>query len=87
MTSQRSLPRIFDSRLKNPRSAPATSRSRTPKNNSGVPGRPSYSLTQQQLRALIDVGFNVGQIAEMRQVSKSTIERRLVEFGISTRSY
>ena len=65
----------------------STSRSRTPKNNSGVPGRPSYSLTQQQLRALIDVGFNVGQIAEMLQVSKSTIERRLMEFGISTRSY
>ena len=62
-------------------------RSRVPKNISGVSGRPSYSLTQYQLQALVDVGFNVGQIAELLQVSKSTIERRLVEFGISTRSY
>ena len=63
------------------------SRSRIPLNISGIPGRPSYSLTQCQLQALIDVGFNVGEIAELLQVSKSTIERRLSQFGISSRSY
>lgn len=65
----------------------STSRSRTPKIFSGTPGRPSYSLRQDQLLALVDVGFNVSQIAELLQVSKRTIERRFVEFDISTRSY
>ena len=63
------------------------SRSRTTRIFSGAPGRPSYDVAQDQLQALIDVGFNVGQIAELLQVSKRTIERRLAEYGISTRSY
>ena len=58
------------------------SRSRTTRIFSGAPGRPSYDVAQDQLQALIDVGFNVGQIAELLQVSKRTIERRLAEYGI-----
>ena len=63
------------------------SHSRTPRVFSGTWGRPSYDLRQDQLQALLDVGFNVGQIAELLQVSKRTIERRLQEYGISARSY
>lgn len=63
------------------------SHSRTPRIFSGIPGRPSYDLIANQLQALLEVGFNVGQIADLLQVSKRTIERRLAEYGITARSF
>ena len=53
----------------------------------GAVGRPSYDISKEQLEALLDVGFNVGQIAEMLQVGKRTIERRMSQFRVSARSF
>ena len=54
----------------------------------GAAGHPSYDISKEQLEALLDVGFNVGQIAEMLQVGKRTIiERRMSQFGVSARSF
>ena len=61
--------------------------SRTPMVFTGAAGRPSYDISKEQLEALLDVGFNVGQIAEMLQVGKKTIERRMSQFGVSARSF
>lgn len=63
------------------------SHSRTPRIFSGIPGRPSYDLTANQLQAHVDMGFNVGQIAELLQVLKRTIERCLTEYCISAISF
>ena len=65
----------------------AKSRSRTPRLFSGVRGRPSYGVAQQQIESLLDVGFKVGEIADLLQVSKRTIERRMTGFGLSARSF
>ena len=61
--------------------------SRTPMVFTGAVGRPSYDISKEQLEALLDVGFNVGQIAGMLQVGKRTIERRMSQFGVSARSF
>ena len=61
--------------------------SQTPMVFTGTVGRPSYDISKEQLEALLDVGFNVGQIAEMLQVGKRTIERRISQFGVSARSF
>ena len=61
--------------------------SRTPKVLTGTAGRPSYDISKEQLEALLDVGFNVGQIAELLQVGKRTIERRISRFGVSARPF
>ncbi|XP_028412583.1 uncharacterized protein LOC114535478 [Dendronephthya gigantea] len=49
----------------------------------GLPGRPAYKITKEQLLFLVSSGFNVPQISAMLNVGKRTIERRLHEFGIS----
>ena len=60
--------------------------SRAPMVFTGAVKRP-YDISKEQLGALLDVGFNVGQIAEMLQVGKRTIERRMSQFGVSARSF
>lgn len=61
--------------------------SRTPKVFTGTAGRPSYDISREQLEGLLGIGFNVSQIAEILQVGKRTIERRVSHFGISARSF
>ena len=60
---------------------------RTPLVNTGIPRRPSYEISKDQLQSLIDLRFTVPQISELLHVSKRTIERRLAEYGISARSF
>ena len=60
---------------------------RTPRVNTGMPGRPSYEISKDQLQSLIDLRFTVPQISELLHVSKMTIERRLAEYVISARSF
>ena len=60
---------------------------RTPRVNTGIPGRPSYEISKDQLHSLIDLRFTVPQISELLDVSKGTFERRLTEYGISARSF
>ena len=61
--------------------------SRTPKVLTGTAGRPSYNIPKEQLEVLLDVGFNIGEIAELFQVGKTTIERRISKFGVSARPF
>ena len=49
----------------------------------GLPGRPAYKITKDQLLFLVSSGFNVPQISSLLNVGKRTIERRLHEFHIS----
>ena len=49
----------------------------------GLPGRPAYKITKEQLLFLVSSGFNVPQISSLLNVGKRTIERRLHEFQIS----
>ena len=60
---------------------------RTLRVNTGIPRRPSYEISKDQLQSLIDLRFTVPQISELLHVSKRTIERRLAEYGISARSF
>jgi hypothetical protein len=53
----------------------------------GTAGCLSYDISKEELEALLDVGFNVGQIAEMLQVGKRTTERRISQFGVLARSF
>ena len=55
--------------------------------NSSRPGRPSYEISADQLQSLIDLQFTVPQITRLLYVSTRTIERRLAEYGISSRSF
>ena len=60
---------------------------RTPQTSSNTQGRPSYEISVDQLQSLIDLRFTVPQIARLLHVSPRTIERRLAEYGISSRSF
>ncbi|KAI7810722.1 Pol polyprotein [Triplophysa rosa] len=51
----------------------------------GLPGRPQYSITQEQLRFLLEYNFSTKQMAEILGVSKRTVKRRLRKFNISLR--
>ncbi|KAA0724141.1 hypothetical protein E1301_Tti020079 [Triplophysa tibetana] len=51
----------------------------------GLPGRPQYSITQEQLRFLVEYNFSTKQMAEILGVSKRTVKRRLRKFNISLR--
>lgn len=54
--------------------------SRSPKVFTGTAGRPSQDVDKEPLAALLlDVGFNVGQIAELLEVGKKTIETNCFE--------
>ena len=50
---------------------------------SGHRGRPSYRITVEQLRFLIDHRFTVQEIASLLGVGVRTVERRMHEFGLS----
>ena len=45
-------------------------------------GRPAYLILQEELEALIELGFNFHQIASMLGVSERTIRRRREVFGL-----
>ena len=60
---------------------------RTRQINSSRPRRPSYEISADQLQSLIDLRFTVPQIARLLYVSTRTIEPRLAEYGISSRSF
>ena len=45
-------------------------------------GRPSYLIHQEELEALIELGFSFNQIASMLGVSERTIRRRREIFGL-----
>ena len=60
---------------------------RTRQINSSRPGRPSYEISTDHLQSLINLRFTVPQIARLLYVSTRTIDRRLAEYGISSRSF
>ncbi|RXN38427.1 hypothetical protein ROHU_001117 [Labeo rohita] len=51
----------------------------------GFSGRPQYSITQEQLRFLLEYNFSTKQMAEILGVSKRTVKRRLRKYNISLR--
>ncbi len=46
-------------------------------------GRPSYNITREQLKFLVDSAFTVPQMSDIIGVSTRTIERRLSEYGMA----
>ena len=54
-------------------------------NNRRVRGRPSLLITAEQLAFYLDHDFKVVDIAKMFGCSRRTIERRMMEFGMSSR--
>uniref|UniRef100_A0A8C2AGH5 Integrase catalytic domain-containing protein n=2 Tax=Cyprinus carpio TaxID=7962 RepID=A0A8C2AGH5_CYPCA len=51
----------------------------------GSSGRPRFSITEEQLRFLIEYNFSTRQMAEILCVSRRTVKRRLREYRISLR--
>ena len=49
----------------------------------GSRGRPSYFISEDQLRYFVDNGFSVPQISRLLTVSISTIKRRLRQYEFS----
>ena len=45
-------------------------------------GRPKFALTLEQLQYLLDHGFCVSEIDSLLGISRSTVHRRIAEFGI-----
>ena len=60
---------------------------RTRQINSSRPGHPSYEISTDHLQSLIDLRFTVPQISRLLYVSTRTIDQRLAEYGISSRSF
>ena len=54
-------------------------------NSRRVRGRPSLLITAEQVTFYLDHGFKVVDIAKMFGCSRRTIERRMMEFGLSFR--
>ena len=54
-------------------------------NNRSVRGRPSLLITAEQLTFYLDHDFKVFDIAKMFGCSRRTVERRMREFGMSSR--
>ncbi|KXJ28720.1 hypothetical protein AC249_AIPGENE19430 [Exaiptasia diaphana] len=50
---------------------------------SGYRGRPSFDIPKEQLELFLEYNFSVPQISEMIGVSKSTVKRRLQDYGLS----
>lgn len=55
-------------------------------NRAGSVGRPKFVITREQLVYMLEYDISVPDIAHALGVSKSTIKRRLREYGISIRS-
>ena len=56
------------------------------KSFTGERGRPGFEIPCSQLQFLIEKGFRVGEIAQLFGSSRSTIERRMSEFGSSIKA-
>lgn len=52
-------------------------------NTGGLVGRPKFEISKDQLQYLVDHDLKISDIAEALGVSRSTIKRRLREYGIS----
>ncbi|KAK3733292.1 hypothetical protein QZH41_012027 [Actinostola sp. cb2023] len=52
----------------------------------GRPGRPKFEISQEQLEYFLFYDFHVTDVAKALGVSKSTIQRRLHDYGISVSS-
>ena len=52
--------------------------------DTSLPGRPKFRITESQLSYLIDSGFSGVDMARMLGVSESTVHRRLRDMGINT---
>ena len=51
----------------------------------GVRGKPKYIVPREQLEFLIERRFRVSEISTLLGVSTRTVERRMVEYGLSIR--
>ena len=60
---------------------------RTEQASHGSRGRPTFDVSREQLESLLERGFSVTDIAQIRGLSVRTTERRLQEFGISARQF
>ena len=60
---------------------------RVPLTQTSIRGRPSYDLPEKQLASLIELGFSVPQMSNMLQISKRTIQRRLAQYQLSSKSW
>ena len=49
---------------------------------SGHAGRPKFDIPREQMSALVESGFTGPQIADLLQVSLSTIRRRMAQYGL-----
>ncbi|XP_013856205.1 uncharacterized protein LOC106512054 [Austrofundulus limnaeus] len=52
---------------------------------SGGRGRPSWDISEEQLKFLLEYNFTVGEIGELLGVSYSTVRRRMAESNLSVR--
>lgn len=52
-------------------------------NTGGLVGRPKFEISKDQLEYLVDYDLKISDIAEALGVSRSTIKRRLREYGIA----
>lgn len=50
-------------------------------------GRPRLQIMEEQLVFLVESGFQVGVIASLMNCSRRTIQRRLLEFGITSHHF
>ncbi|KAF6721551.1 hypothetical protein FQA47_002195 [Oryzias melastigma] len=53
----------------------------------GGRGRPTFSITEAQLRFLLSCGFRLRQMAEILNVSVRTLRRRMRSYNLSTRIF
>lgn len=58
---------------------------RPPLITSGGRGRPSWDISEDQLRYLLEYNFTVREIAELLGVSYSTVRRRMADSNLSVR--
>lgn len=52
---------------------------------SGGRGRPSWDVSEDQLKYLLEYNFSVREIGELLSVSYSTVRRRMADFNLSVR--
>ena len=50
-------------------------------------GRPEVSIGEDQLRYLVEESFRVKDISDMFECSTKTIERRMMQYGITLHNY
>ena len=54
---------------------------------SGTPGRPAFHICKEQPEMLLKARLSVPCVAELLYVSSRTIERRMLEYGLSVRAF